>query len=244
MRLFGLIGKNIDYSFSRTYFNTFFEDKNLRYCTYKNFSLESINYFPNLLKEHPDLGGLNVTVPYKEEIIPFLDMLSPKAAEIGAVNVIRFEKNGHLKGYNSDYYGFKNSLLPLLKPHQKNALILGNGGASKAVRYALSSLGINHQTVSRKSGQNTLTYHDLDKTVMEQFQIVINCTPVGTFPDLDQCPIIPYEYLTKNHLVYDLIYNPEETLFLKKARLQDALTKNGHEMLLLQAQKAWQIWNK
>lgn len=241
---FGLIGKNISYSFSKKYFRQKFSDPLFEDCTYENFDIASIEEFPELLKKHPDLKGLNVTVPYKEAIIPYLDTLSQKAYAIGAVNVIRFTKKGNLKGYNSDWYGFKKSLEPLLQPHHQKALILGTGGAAKAVAFALDRLGIYYAFVSREPSEKTIDYKHVNATTFDNFQIVINCTPLGTSPDTAACPPIPYEYFTRAHLAYDLVYNPERSEFLKRAKKQGAAIKNGYEMLVLQAEKAWRIWNK
>lgn len=244
MKVYGLIGKNIDYSFSKKYFTERFANTNASDCIYENFDLASIDDFKALLQSHPDFAGLNVTIPYKEAVIPHLDLLSKKAMAIGAVNVIRFKKNGQLKGYNSDYFGFKKALKPLLQDHHKKALILGTGGSSKAVAFALEELGITSAFVSRDAAKSSVTYDRLNATTFDNFQIVINCTPLGTSPYVAEFPPIPYEYFTEKHLVFDLIYNPEETQFLKRAKQQGAITKNGQDMLVFQAEKAWKIWNK
>jgi shikimate dehydrogenase len=241
---FGLIGKDISYSFSKKYFTEKFSKELFDDCTYENFDIQTIEEFPNVLKENPDLKGLNVTIPYKEAIIPFLDTMSDKAFRIGAVNVIRFTKKGNLKGYNSDWYGFKKSLEPLLQPHHKKALILGTGGASKAVAFALDKLGIFYTFVSREASENAIDYNRINATTFDNFQIIINCTPLGTSPNTKEFPPIPYEFFTEKHIAFDLIYNPEETQFLKKAKKKGATIKNGYEMLVFQAEKAWTIWNK
>ena len=241
---FGLIGKDISYSFSKKYFTDKFSKDLFDDCTYENFDISTIEEFPNVLKENPDLKGLNITIPYKEAIIPFLDTMSDKAFRIGAVNVIRFTKKGNLKGYNSDWYGFKKSLEPLLQPHHKKALILGTGGASKAVAFALDKLGIFYTFVSREASENAIDYNRINATTFDNFQIVINCTPLGTSPNTKEFPPIPYEFFTDKHIAFDLIYNPEETQFLKKAKKKGATIKNGYEMLVFQAEKAWTIWNK
>lgn len=241
---FGLIGKDISYSFSKKYFSDKFSKDLFDDCTYENFDIPTIEEFPNVLKNNPDLKGLNVTIPYKEAIIPFLDTMSDKAFRIGAVNVIRFTKKGNLKGYNSDWYGFKKSLEPLLQPHHKKALILGTGGASKAVAFALDKLGIFHTFVSREATENAIDYNRINATTFDNFQIIINCTPLGTTPNTKEFPPIPYEFFTEKHIAFDLIYNPEETQFLKKAKKKGATIKNGYEMLVFQAEKAWTIWNK
>jgi len=243
-RQFGLIGKNIAYSFSKKYFTEKFALGNLSNCTYDNFDIQSIEAFPTIISDNPELKGLNVTIPYKEAVIPYLDQLSDKAAKIGAVNVIRFTKKGNLKGYNSDYYGFMKSLEPLLQPHHQKALILGTGGAAKAVAFALEQLGLLYTFVSREVGANRIHYDQIKATTFDHYQIIINCTPLGTSPNIEAFPPIPYEYFTHKHIAFDLIYNPEETLFLKKAKQQGAITKNGYEMLVLQAEKAWKTWNK
>jgi shikimate dehydrogenase len=243
-KLFGLIGKNISYSFSKKYFKEKFSAELFNDCSYENFDIESIDLFPEIIENNPNLKGLNVTIPYKETIIPFLDKLSTKAQLIGAVNVIRFTKKGKLKGYNSDYYGFKKSIQPLLQPHHKKALILGTGGAAKAVAFALDELNILYSFVSRQPKINTIDYKYINATTFDNYQIIINCTPLGTKTNPKEFPDIPYEFLTSNHLAYDLIYNPTESQFLKKAKKKGALIKNGYEMLVLQAEKAWRIWNK
>jgi shikimate dehydrogenase len=244
IRRFGLVGKNISYSFSKKYFTEKFEKNELVTTSYENFDLTSIAQFPKLLRENPNLSGLNVTIPYKEKIIPFLDTLSKKAKKIGAVNCIKFTSNGKIKGYNTDCYGFKKSLQPLLQPHHQKALILGTGGASKAVAFALDELGILYTFVSRSKTENALDYKYINATTFDNFQIIINCTPLGTFPAITECPPLPYEYFTPEHIAFDLIYNPEETLFLKLAKAKGAIIKNGFEMLELQAEKSWKIWNK
>lgn len=241
---FGLVGKNISYSFSKAHFTKKFEDLNLPDYTYENLDFQEISELSNFIKNNPNLKGLNVTIPYKETIIPFLDTLSKKASEIGAVNTIRLTKNGKLKGYNTDYYGFQKALKPLLHSHHKKALILGTGGASKAVAYALKQLGIKFNYVSRISTGNSIDYSHIDAATFREYQIIINCTPLGTYPNTNVCPEIPFHYFTSKHIAFDLIYNPAETLFLQKAKEQGAIVKNGLEMLVFQAEKAWEIWNK
>ncbi|MEC4005392.1 shikimate dehydrogenase [Flavobacterium sp. SUN052] len=241
---FGLLGKNISYSFSKKYFSEKFSQDLFDDCVYENFDIQDIAEFPEILKNNQDLKGLNVTIPYKEVIIPYLDSMSDKAFRIGAVNVIRFTKKGNLKGYNSDCYGFKKSLEPLLQPHHKKALILGTGGAAKAVAFALQELGIFYTYVSREATENAIDYNRINATTFDNFQIIINCTPLGTSPNIKEFPPIPYEFFTDKHIAFDLIYNPEETQFLKKAKKKGATTKNGYEMLVFQAEKAWKIWNK
>lgn len=241
---FGLIGKNISYSFSKAYFADKFESLNLEDYSYENFDLNDIAEFPNIIKNNPNLKGLNVTIPYKETVIPYLHKLSKKAFQIGAVNTIRFTKKGKLKGYNTDYHGFKKALKPLLQPHHKKALILGTGGAAKAVAFALEELDILYTFVSREAAGNTIDYNRVNATSFDNFQIVINCTPLGTSPNTANFPDIPYEFFTSKHIAFDLIYNPEETVFLRKAKKRGAVVKNGYEMLVFQAEKAWEIWRK
>lgn len=242
--MFGLIGKNISYSFSKKYFTTKFEKEELIGNSYENFDLQAITQFPKIIRENPNLKGLNVTIPYKEKIIPYLNKLNEKATKIGAVNCIKFTKKGKLKGYNTDYYGFKKSIEPLLQPHHQKALILGTGGASKAVAFALEELGILHTFVSRSKKEDAMDYKYINATTFDNFQILINCTPLGTHPNLEEFPPIPYDFFTEEHIAFDLIYNPEETEFLKRAKAKNAVTKNGYEMLVLQAEKGWKIWNK
>lgn len=243
-RRFGLLGRNISYSFSKGYFTEKFNDEVFTGNSYENFDISDINEFTELVKNNPELKGLNVTIPYKEQVIPFLDKLSKKASLIGAVNTIKFTKKGKLKGYNTDYYGFKKSLEPLLEPHHKKALILGTGGASKGVAFALDELNIPYTFVSREAKQNIIDYDLINATTFDNFQIIINCTPVGTSPNITACPNLPYEFFTEKHIAYDLIYNPEETQFLKNAKEHGAVIKNGYDMLIFQAEKAWKIWNK
>ena len=243
MSRFGLIGKNIAYSFSRGYFKEKFEAEQLPF-TYENFDLNDLSMFPKLLEDNPDISGLNVTIPYKEEIIPFLDKLDNKAKKIGAVNTITFDSKRQLKGYNTDYYGFKNSIKPFLKKHHKKALILGTGGASKAIAYSLKKLNIKFDYVSRTHQPKVrFTYNDLTIEDIKNYNIIINCSPVGTHPDVNACPHIPYDGVSDKHLLYDLIYNPEETKFLRLGKSQGAQICNGLKMLELQAEKAWEIWN-
>ena len=231
MEKYGLIGYPLRHSFSIGYFN-------------EKFKSEGIN-----AEENPNLCGLNVTIPYKEQVIPFLDELDRDTAKIGAVNVIKIirQPKGKVKlvGYNSDIIGFTQSIQPLLQPHHKKALILGTGGASKAVYHGLKNLGIESIFVSRThKADDMLTYEELTPEIMAEYTVIVNSTPVGMFPKVDFCPNIPYELLTPNHLLYDLLYNPNVTLFMKKGEAQGAVVKNGLEMLLLQAFAAWEIWHK
>ncbi|GEC72673.1 shikimate dehydrogenase [Flavobacterium flevense] len=241
---FGLLGRNISYSFSKGHFTTKFEKEKYQGYTYENFDIQEISAFPEIIKNTEHLKGLNVTIPYKEEVIPFLDKLSKKATKIGAVNTIKITKKGKLKGYNTDYFGFLKSLKPLLQPHHKKALILGTGGASKGVAFALEELGIGYTFVSRNASEKAIDYSQLNADTFQEYQIIINSTPIGTSPNIEACPDIPYAFFTEKHIAYDLIYNPAETQFLKNAKEKGAQIKNGLDMLIFQAEKAWEIWNK
>lgn len=241
---FGLVGRNIHYSFSKVYFAEKFTTEGLADHTYENFDLESISDLKIILTQNPNIKGLNVTIPYKIEIIPIMDKMSKKALEIGAVNTVRVSKKGKLKGYNTDWIGFKKSISPILQPHHQEALILGTGGASKAIEFALTKLGIKSTFVSRTKNKDCLSYEDLNEEAFAKFTIVINCSPVGTFPNVNDSPDLPYEFFTERHIAYDLIYNPEETTFLTKAKEEGATIKNGYSMLAFQAEEAWAIWNK
>lgn len=238
---YGLLGKDISYSFSRGYFTEKFKDLGLTEHVYENYDIPEISEFKAVLAQN-ELKGLNVTIPYKEQVIPYLSELDPVAEKIGAVNTIQFKKNG-LKGYNTDAYGFQKSLEPFLQPHHTKALILGTGGASKAIRYVLQHLGIAHSYVSRRKTNNQLTYQELDKEIIDDHTIIINCTPVGTHPKVDDKPEIPFQYLSEKHLLFDLIYNPEKTAFLAAGEAKGATISNGLKMLQLQAEKSWEIWN-
>ena len=242
MRQFGLIGRNISYSFSKSYFAEKFKNENIVDAVYNVFDLQQIDEVEKVFATE-GLVGFNVTIPYKQEIIPFLDELSPEAKAIGAVNTVLI-KNGKRIGHNTDCYGFHHSILPLLDSHHKKALVLGNGGAAKAVFYILDELNIAYKIVSRTILENQFTYDDLDEEIISQHQIIINCSPVGTFPNIENAPLLPYQFISEKHLLYDLIYNPPVTKFLENGQNNGAKIKNGHEMLVLQAEKAWKIWNK
>lgn len=242
MKTFGLIGKNIDYSFSRTYFAEKFTKEGID-AQYLNFDLSNISEFRSIFSKSEDLSGLNVTIPYKLEVIQFLDRLDENAENIGAVNTIKVEKDDSLTGYNTDFHGFSQSLKDHLKPWHTHALILGTGGASLAVAYALEQLGISHKFVSRNPSEGQFNYIDLDGEILEKYKLIINCTPLGTYPNIENHPELPFQFITKKHLVYDLIYNPEETKLLQLAAARGAKTINGLRMLQLQAEKAWEIWN-
>lgn len=238
---YGLLGKNISYSFSKGYFTEKFKLQNLDDHSYENFDIQTIEEFPNILK-NSNLKGLNVTIPYKESIFPFLSEIDSDAEKIGAVNTIKFTENG-LKGFNTDAYGFQKSLEPFLKTHHKKALILGTGGASKAIRFVLNHLGIENHFVSRTSKENSFSYSDLGEKVMEKHTIIVNCTPLGTFPEVNTKPDIPYQFITKQHFLFDLVYNPSKTTFLKLGEEKGASICNGFKMLEFQADRAWEIWN-
>ena len=243
MHKFGLVGRNISYSFSRKYFSEKFSREGIA-ATYENFDLQDIKDFPEVVATHPELKGLNVTIPYKEAIFPFLDTLDPVAKEIGAVNTIKINKDGSLTGFNTDYFGFAEALKPLLQPHHKKALILGTGGASKAVNFALNSLRIETQFVSRSPFKNAISYEDLSEAILEKHTVIVNTTPLGTFPKTEEFPALPVEFLSSKHLLFDLIYNPSKTALMQLAENRGATTLNGQKMLELQAEKAWEIWNR
>ncbi len=237
MKTYGLIGKNISYSFSRNYFANKFKKEDIKNSQYINFDIDNLSELNNIFNTNN--FGFNVTIPYKEVIIPYLDSLDFHAEKIGAVNTIKIENEKKI-GFNTDWIGFKKSIEPLLNSHHTKALILGTGGASKAVIYALDQLKIETLIVSRNG---KTSYQDLSEEIIQNHAIIINCTPVGTFPNIDAAPEIPYHFITKNHLAYDLIYNPAETLFLKKCKEKGAVVKNGLEMLEIQAEASWKIWN-
>lgn len=247
--LYGLIGYPLGHSFSQNFLNQKFEAENIN-AKYVNFEIPNIEDFPSVIALHPDLEGLNVTIPYKQQVMQYLSALDTTAAEIGAVNVIKVVHNDKgeisgLIGYNSDVIGFMDSIKPLLKPSHKKALVLGTGGASKAVCYGLRQLGVEPTLVSRTKAEGRLTYSDLnDKPeIMTTHTVIVNTTPLGMYPNVDNCPDIPYDCLSPEHLCYDLLYNPDVTLFMKKSAQNGAVTKNGLEMLLMQAFAAWNIWN-
>lgn len=242
MDKYGIIGYPLGHSFSRAFFTEKFQREHID-AEYVNFEIPSADMLPGIVQANPNLCGLNVTLPYKEAVIPMLDELSDEAKEIGAVNVIRV-RDGRLKGFNSDIIGFMDSIRPLLKPWHQHALVLGTGGASRAIRVGLQRLGIEWTYVSRTSAPGRLTYADLTSELMEHYQVIVNCSPVGMFPRVDACPDIPYQLLTGRHLLYDLVYNPQETLFLKRGAEHGAAVKNGLEMLHLQALASWRFWNE
>ena len=248
MRTFGLIGYPLSHSFSQKYFTEKFAKENIKETEYKLFPLEEISAFKQLIENESTLKGLNVTIPYKETIISFLHELDQTAKEVGAVNTIKVTDDLKLIGYNTDIIGFRESLKPLLASHHERALILGTGGAAKAVNYVLTQIGVACSYVSRNrtqlpSGEKVFDYKELNRHTMEAFHLIVNTTPLGMHPNSNTCPEIPYEYLTPRHLLYDLVYNPEQTMFLKKGKEKNTITQNGLNMLYLQAEKAWEIWN-
>lgn len=239
MNRFGLIGRNISYSFSQTYFEEKFRNEGLKDCSYQIFDLNEIQEVEKLF-ESADIKGLNVTIPYKQEIIRYLDKLSPEAKKIGAVNCVQIS-NGIKTGYNTDVYGFEISLKNFIPNQEIEALLLGDGGAARAVRYVLDKLGIKNKTVSRKGN---FSYAELNRSEIEKHSLIINCAPLGTFPAVEQYPEIPYDFLCPNHYLFDLIYNPAKTRFLEFGEKKGAKIKNGYEMLKLQAEKSWEIWQQ
>jgi shikimate dehydrogenase len=248
MKTFGLIGHRLGYSFSRNFFTEKFNQENLADHEYVNFELDSIDEFPGIFDQGKTICGLNCTIPYKQQIMPFLDEIDSEAAQIGAVNTVKItyqEGKRYLKGFNTDIYGFEHSLRPMLEEKHQKALILGTGGASKAIKYLFDKLQIGYlsATIEEQCFEKEIRYNQIDEQLLKDYLIIIHATPLGTFPKVDECPDIPYQYITANHVCFDLVYNPEETLFLKKAKEQGAKTKNGLEMLHLQAIRAWEIWN-
>ena len=243
MHRYGLIGKTLKHSFSKQYFTDKFSKEGLKDYTYENFELEEINKLPQLLSDNKDLKGLNITIPYKQEIIPFLNVENEIVHTTGACNCIKVE-NGKLYGYNTDVMGFRDSLKKRLKPYHTSALVLGSGGASQGVQYALTLLSIAFTVVSRRKDINQLGYEDLGEKEITDNLVIINTTPLGMFPVMDDEPPIPYRYITKQHLLFDLIYNPSKTKFLKKGEGKGAEIVNGLEMLILQAEESWRIWNE
>ena len=247
MEKYGLIGYPLGHSFSISYFNQRFQDEGID-AVYENFEIPAIEALDEIINTNPELRGLNVTIPYKEKVMPFLDKISPEARAIGAVNVIKVIHEGKdvkLKGYNSDVIGFTKSIEPMLdkKWHQK-ALILGTGGASKAVNYGLKHLGLETVVVSRYERPDTIQYSKITPDVVQEYRVIVNCTPVGMYPKTEVCPPLPYEAMDSHTILYDLIYNPDETLFMKRGAQYGAQTKNGLEMLLLQAFSSWEFWHE
>lgn len=242
MDLYGLIGFPLGHSFSRKFFNEKFEREGLD-AEYQNYEIEDAKQLIEIVHQHPNLRGLNCTIPHKQAIITMMDELSDEAKRIGAVNVIRI-RDGKLKGFNSDIIGFTESIRPLLQQHHTAALVLGTGGASKAICAGLEKLGLSWKYVSRSARQDGLTYSELTPEVMQHYTVIVNCSPVGMHPHIDECPAIPYEYLTDKHLLYDLVYNPLETKFMQQGLALGATVKNGLEMLELQALASWRFWQE
>ena len=246
MDKYGLIGYPLGHSFSISYFNQKFADEGIN-AKYENFEIASIDELEEVLATNPNLKGLNVTIPYKEKVMNFLDSISPEAQAIGAVNVIKVMHEGNdvkLKGFNSDVIGFTQSIEPMLDAKwNKKALILGTGGASKAINYGLKSLGLETVFVSRYERPGTIQYERITPDVVKEYNVIVNCTPIGMYPHTEECPLLPYEAMDSHTILYDLIYNPDETLFMKQGLKYGAQVKNGLEMLLLQAFASWEFWN-
>ena len=247
MDKYGLIGYPLGHSFSVSFFNQKFNDEGID-AVYENFEIPTVDALPEVLGSNPNLKGLNVTIPYKEKVIPFLDYLTPEARAIGAVNVIKVSHKGkkiELRGYNSDVIGFTKSIEPMLdKKWHKKALVLGTGGASKAIDYGLRNLGLETVFVSRYEKEGTIMYSSITPDVVREYNVIVNCTPVGMYPHTEECPQLPYEAMDSHTILYDLIYNPDETLFMKRGAQYGAQTKNGLEMLLLQAFASWEFWQE
>lgn len=243
MRLYGLIGYPLSHSFSKKYFTEKFEREGLNDCRYELFPLPSIDALPQLLKQHPELCGLNVTIPYKEQVLSYLHAENELVQAIRACNCIDI-RNGKLKGYNTDVLGFERSLLEQWQPHHKKALILGTGGVSKAVQYIVQKMGLAYRYVSRKPGVHNFSYEQLTPAIMQEYTLIVNTTPLGMYPNITEAPPIPYEALTPKHYLFDMVYNPEKTLFLKMGAERGAVIKNGYDMLEIQADESWEIWNK
>lgn len=242
MRAFGLIGYPLGHSFSKKYFTDKFEREGITGNAYELYPIEEIGELEELLLSTPDLEGLNVTIPYKEQVIGFLDSMSPVVEEIGACNCIHIQ-DGRLMGHNTDVIGFSKSLLPKLKPHHNKALLLGTGGSSKAVAYTLKELGIPFLQVSRTPIEGMIGYEEIDQSMLETHTLLINTTPVGMYPNIDKAPAIPYAFIGADHYLFDLVYNPERTRFLQEGALRGATVENGSEMLVIQAEASWEIWN-
>jgi shikimate dehydrogenase len=244
MDKYGLIGYPLEHSFSISYFNEKFENEGID-AQYVNFEIPDIKDLPEILDSSPNLKGFNVTIPYKEKVIGYLDAISPEAKAIGAVNVVKVTHKGkqiYLKGYNSDVIGFTKSIEPMLETSHKKALVLGTGGASKAINYSLKSLGLETLLVSRSKNVGAIQYQDITDKMMDEYRVIVNCTPCGMYPHVDECPDLPYNAMDEHTLLYDLIYNPDETLFMQKGKARGATIKNGLEMLLLQAFASWDFW--
>ena len=245
MKTYGLIGRSLGHSFSEKYFSEKFRKENIENCEYRNFEIQELNIEIPFLKKNSTLQGLNVTIPYKTDILSFLDKLSDECSQINACNCIKI-KNGEWKGFNTDITGFEKSFSPHLKPIHQKAIILGTGGASHAVAFVLQKLNIDFVKASRskKSADSVISYGDITANTMKEFQIFINTTPLGTFPNINECPSLPYEFVTSEHYFFDLVYNPSKTLFLSLAEKNGATIENGSKMLAIQAEESWKIWNE
>ena len=243
MRRFGLIGYPLSHSFSQQFFTEKFLQLHITDCIYENFPLKKIDELLPVLKQHPDLAGLNVTIPYKEQVIPFLSQQSDVVSKTGACNCIRIE-NGKLSGHNTDVIGFENSLLEKLRSYHRKALVLGTGGAAKAVHFVLDKLGIEYKDVSRTASGSVITYQQINMSIIKEHLLIINTSPVGMYPNTEEYPLLPYSALTSQHYLFDLIYNPAKTQFLQKGEERGAAIKNGLDMLVIQAEESWRIWNK
>lgn len=243
MNLYGLTGYPLGHSFSKQYFTQKFKTEGLEDCFFELFPLSSIDLFPGLIHTQHSLKGLAVTIPYKESVMQYLQQLSDEAEKIGAVNCIEFLPGG-LKGHNTDVVGFEQSFVPQLRPHHTKALVLGTGGASKAAQYVLKKLSVPFLLVSRTAGTGLITYADISEQLLEEYTVIINCSPVGMSPDEAAAPQLPYEFIGPCHYLFDMIYKPAETKFLGEGKKRGAIIKNGYEMLLLQAEENWKIWNQ
>ncbi|MBQ0061915.1 MAG: shikimate dehydrogenase [Bacteroidaceae bacterium] len=246
MEKYGLLGYPLGHSFSRNFFNEKFANEGID-AEYVNFEIPTIDDIMEIIAENKNLKGLNVTIPYKEKVIPYLDEMSAEARAIGAVNVVKVIRTSNevkLKGFNSDVIGFTRSIEPLLESHHKKALVLGTGGASKAIKHGLKQLGIEYTMVSRREVDGTIQYKNITPEVLQEYTVIVNCTPSGMYPHVNECPELPYEAMSSKHLLYDLVYNPDETLFMKMGAKYGAKTKNGLEMLLLQAYASWEFWHE
>ncbi len=248
MKLYGLIGYPLTHSFSKKYFAEKFRKEGIPNAKYENFAIETIEMLPTLIERNNDLVGLNVTIPYKEKVLHYLDGLDEMSQEVGAVNtvkIIRSKANIRLEGYNTDVIGFRDTLKPMLEKHHKKALILGTGGASKAIKYVFDTLGIEYISASIETlKEKEITYDDISEDIMREHHVIVNATPLGTYPKVETCPKVPYQYITDKHVLYDLVYNPEVTRFLQYGKEKRAKIKNGLQMLHLQAEASWKIFNQ
>ena len=243
LKKYGLLGKNINYSFSKKYFTNKFNQEKRFDCKYENYDINSIEEFKRIISDYPIPNGLNVTIPYKKSIIKFLDELTEEAAEIQAVNTVVFENSGKIIGHNTDHIGFKKALFEKINSKPKRALILGSGGASSAIAFVMNKIKCDFHIVSRKPKNSQLSYESLSKELIQKIDLVINTTPVGTYPKINESPPFPFDYINSSHFLFDLIYNPNETQFLKEGKLRNAQTCNGYSMLVYQAEESWSLWN-